>query len=92
MDDQCFSTCRPAAARMPGLRFSGEVDAAKSRVERRLSIRVDEQHTTTALPAQDRERVDLLTAVLVDLNLYTDLIMRVHREVSAISAAAHAGL
>lgn len=53
---------------------------------------LDERHTTTALLAQDRERVDLLMVMLVDLNLYTDLIMRVHREVSAILAAAHADL
>jgi hypothetical protein len=53
---------------------------------------VDEHHTTTTLLAQDRELVDLLTAVLVDLNLHTDLTMRVHREVRAILRAAHADL
>ena len=57
-----------------------------------MSIRVDEHHTTTTLLAQDRELVDLLTAVLVDLNLHTDLIMRVHREVRAILRAAYADL
>ena len=44
--------------------------------------------TTRELPAEDAELVDLLTAVLVDPNLYTDLRMRLHREIRAILRAA----
>ena len=44
--------------------------------------------TTSRLYAEDRELVDLLTAVLVDPNLHTDLRMRLHREVRAILRSA----
>jgi len=53
---------------------------------------VDQYTTTTAPGADDRELVDLLAAVLVDPNLDTDLIMRLHREVSVILRAAHMDL
>ena len=43
--------------------------------------------TTQALPAEDAELVDLLTAVLVDSNLYTDRRMRLHHEISAMLRA-----
>ena len=43
-----------------------------------------QQDRTTSLHAHDRELVDLLTAVLVDPNLHTDLRMRLHRQVRAI--------
>lgn len=43
-----------------------------------------QQDRTTSLSADDLELVDLLTAVLVDPNLHTDLRMRLHRQVSAI--------
>jgi hypothetical protein len=76
---------------MSGSRFGGEVEAAKSRPERGLGIRVDRYETTTAPDAEDRDLVDLVTAVLVDSNLRTDLIMRLHREVSAILRATHEG-
>jgi hypothetical protein len=55
-------------------------------------MHVDKPDTSTALDAEDRELVDLLTAVLVDPNLETDLIMRLHREVSAILHAAREDL
>jgi hypothetical protein len=48
------------------------------------------QHdSTTPLYAEDRELVDLLTAVLVDPNVHTDLRMRIHRQVSAILRLVH---
>ena len=50
---------------------------------------MNDHERKTALGAEDGELVDLLTAVLVDPNLYTDLRMRLHREVSAILRAAH---
>ena len=40
--------------------------------------------TTQELPVEDAELVDLLTAVLVDPNVYTDRRMRLHREISAV--------
>ena len=49
---------------------------------------MNDRERTSALRADDRELVDLLTAVLVDPNLHTDLRMRLHREVSAILRAA----
>lgn len=39
------------------------------------------------LPVEDAELVDLLRAVLVDPNLYTDLRMRLHHEISAVLRA-----
>lgn len=53
-----------------------------------MIICVNDRERTSALRADDRELVDLLTAVLVDPNLHTDLRMRLHREVSAILRAA----
>ena len=40
------------------------------------------------LAAQDTQLVDLMTAVLVDPNLYTDLRMRLHREIRQVLASA----
>ena len=77
---------------MRGSRCGSEVQAVNLLPERRLRVRVDEYKTTTALGADDRELVDLLAAVLVDPNLHTDLIMRLHREVSVILRAAHMDL
>jgi hypothetical protein len=48
--------------------------------------------TTPELPVEDAELVDLLTAVLVDTNLHTDLRMRLHREISAVLRAVHRDL
>ena len=45
-----------------------------------------------ALDAEDRELVDLLAAVLVDPDLHTDRIMRLHREARTILRAAHEDL
>jgi hypothetical protein len=53
---------------------------------------VVDQERTWALGADDRALVDLLTAVLVDPNVHTDLRMRLHREVSAILRAAREDL
>jgi hypothetical protein len=47
---------------------------------------------TPRLAAEDRDLVDLLRAVLVDPNLYTDRRMRLHREISAVLRAAHGDL
>jgi hypothetical protein len=44
------------------------------------------------LGAEDRELVDLLRAVLVDPNLYTDRRMRLHRQIAAVLRAAHVDL
>jgi hypothetical protein len=50
------------------------------------------QQTTPELPVKDAELIDLLTAVLVDPNLDTDLSMRLHREISAVLRAVHRNL
>ncbi len=50
------------------------------------------QQTTPELPVEDAELVDLLTAVLIDPNLYTDRRMRLHREISAVLRAVHRDL
>jgi hypothetical protein len=44
------------------------------------------------LAAEDRDLVDLLRAVLIDPNLYTDRRMRLHREISAVLRSAHGEL
>jgi hypothetical protein len=43
---------------------------------------------TTKLATEDRELVDLLRAVLVDPNLYTDRRMRLHRKIGAVLCSA----
>ena len=53
---------------------------------------MDQHKAMTGLGADDRKLVDLLAAVLVDPNLHTDLMMRLHREISAILRAAHKDL
>jgi hypothetical protein len=50
---------------------------------------VTQHDRTTQLYPEDRELVDLLTAVLVDPNVHTDLRMRLHRRVSAILRVVH---
>lgn len=45
---------------------------------------MNDQDRSRHLQAEDRELVDLLTAVLVDPNLHTDRRMRLHQQVSAI--------
>ena len=47
-------------------------------------MRVNDRNRSVAHEAEDRELVDLLTAVLVDPNLHTDRRMRLHQQVSAI--------
>lgn len=47
-----------------------------------------DHRTTHALYAEDRELVDLLTALLVDPNLHTDLRMRLHRRMRVILRSA----
>lgn len=49
---------------------------------------MNNHHRTAVLRPEDRELVDLLTAVLVDPNLHTDRRMRSHRQVSAVLRAA----
>lgn len=53
---------------------------------------MNEQGTTPNLAAEDRELVDLLRAVLVDPNLYTDRRMRLHRKISAVLRSARRSL
>lgn len=48
--------------------------------------------SSTPLRAQDREIIDLLTAVLVDPNLHTDRRMRLHQQVGAILRATRRDL
>jgi hypothetical protein len=72
---------------MGPIRCGGEVGATDHRW-RRLIIRVNNHERTTVLLPDDRDLVDLLTAVLVDPNLHTDRRMRLHRQVSAILRAA----
>ena len=43
---------------------------------------------TRELPVEDAELLDLLTAVLVDPNLHSDLRTRLHREIRVILRAA----
>ena len=50
------------------------------------------EQATHQLPTEDAELVDLLTAVLVDPNLHTDLRMRLHREISAVLRTVHRAL
>lgn len=58
----------------------------------RLIIRQNDRDKRNALRMEDRELVDLLTAVLVDPNLHTDRRMRLHQQVSAILRAARRDL
>ncbi len=53
---------------------------------------MNEQGTTPNLAPEDRELVDLLRAVLVDPNLYTDRRMRLHREISVVLRSARRNL
>ena len=46
------------------------------------------ESTTPKLATEDRELVDLLRAVLVDPNVYTDRRMRLHRKIAAVLRSA----
>jgi hypothetical protein len=46
------------------------------------------ESTAPKLATEDRELVDLLRAVLVDPNVYTDRRMRLHRKIAAVLRSA----
>lgn len=75
---------------MTAVRIGGGVRPTRSPTT--ASHRVNDQNRNRNLQAGDRELVDLLTAVLVDPNLHTDMRMRLHQQVSAILRATREDL
>ena len=73
--------------RTPSRASQAPPDATPRYVERGFIVRANFDRAP-ALDAEDRELADLLAAVLVDPNLHTDRIMRLHREVRTILRAA----
>jgi hypothetical protein len=53
---------------------------------------MNEHPETHELPDEDGQLVDLVTSVLVDPNLHTDLRMRLHREITELLRTTHEDL
>lgn len=71
------------------MRLHREVSAILRAAREELERASADKARTREVESQDEPLPDLLTAVLVDPDLYTDLRMRLHREILAVVSRAH---